>query len=323
MNKTEEFIKKANTKHGDTYYYSKVEYKKSSENVIIICKIHGEFPQLPPNHLKGYGCKKCGTERTANNCRSNTNEFIEKAILKHGDLYDYSKVEYKKSNDYVIIICKTHGEFLQTPQKHLCGGCIKCGFLCITSDKSIFVNKSTEIHDDIYDYSKSVYINNNTNLIIICKIHGEFYQRPRVHLSGRGCSMCCNKTEAKLYEQIKKIYPSIITQFKQEWCKNITYLPFDFCIMEYNIIIELDGPQHFRQVMNWKSPEITFETDKYKENCANDNGYSIIRIIQEDVWNDSYDWYKDLNDTIQEIITCKTVINRYLCKNNEYDKFLV
>ena len=34
-----------------------------------------------------------------------TKQFISKAIKKHGDKYDYSKVDYIGSNDKVIIIC--------------------------------------------------------------------------------------------------------------------------------------------------------------------------------------------------------------------------
>ena len=68
------------------------------------------------------------------------------------------------------------------------------------------------------------------------------------------------------------------------------HLPFDFCIEELKIILELDGRQHFEQVMNWKTPEEQYENDKYKEKCANENGYSIIRLLQEDVFNEKYDF---------------------------------
>lgn len=132
---------------------------------------------------------------------------------------------------------------------------------------------------------------------------------------------CKNKTEALLYNIIKEKFPTIILQFKQDWCKKIFYLPFDFCIPEYKIIIELDGPQHFRQISNWSSPEEQFDNDKYKEKCANDNGYLIIRILQEDVLNDIYNWEGELYDSIEKI---KNGYNKniYLCKNKEYSNFI-
>ena len=53
-----------------------------------------------------------------------------------------------------------------------------------------FVDKSRQIHGDKYDYSKVEYVNNYTTVCIICPIHGEFWQKPKQHLSGCGCSKC-------------------------------------------------------------------------------------------------------------------------------------
>ena len=139
--------------------------------------------------------------------------------------------------------------------------------------------------------------------------------------TGTWCPYCINKTEQKLYEKLLLIYPELIQQYKVEWCKNITYLPFDFCIEEYKIIIELDGKQHFEQVSNWKPPEKNQERDKYKMICANDNNFSIIRILQEDVFYDTFDWVDEIKQSIQKIIDDKIIQNIFICKNNEYDIF--
>jgi very-short-patch-repair endonuclease len=141
------------------------------------------------------------------------------------------------------------------------------------------------------------------------------------HIRGAGCPFCVNKTEAKLYEQMFPLYPTLIIQFKQDWCKNIQYLRFDFCIPESKIIIELDGRQHFQQVSNWKTPEEHLIRDKYKERCANDNGYSVIRLLQEDVFYDTYDWIKELRETIDQIKSWNDIANVYLCKNDEYELY--
>ena len=123
----DEFIKKSKLIHNDKYIYSKIEYKTSHIKVIIICKEHGEFEQTPGSHLAGNGCPKCGSIQMAQKQASNTGEFILKSKLKHGNNYDYSKVQYTKANKKVIIICKKHGEFKLTPNSHLRGsGCSKC-----------------------------------------------------------------------------------------------------------------------------------------------------------------------------------------------------
>ena len=91
-------------------------------------------------------------------------------------------------------------------------------------------------------------------------------------------------------------------------------------IPELQIIIELDGPQHFIQISNWETPDTQFTNDLEKTMTALDNGYSVIRIIQEDVLNDTYDWYNELYSIIQS--TNKTMVS-CLCKNNEYELLLI
>jgi hypothetical protein len=191
----EEIIEKAITLHGDKYDYSKVEFIKMHEKVIIICKKHGEYNQILSDHLSGHGCNKCGIEKNANNCRSNTAEFIKKATKIHGDKYDYSKIEYINSMTKIIIICSEHEEFEQTPSQHLSGhGCNKCAIeISIEKRKSNtaeFIKKATKIHGNKYDYSKVEYNKSQEQIIIICKEHGEFLQQPCSHLSGCGCKKC-------------------------------------------------------------------------------------------------------------------------------------
>jgi very-short-patch-repair endonuclease len=139
--------------------------------------------------------------------------------------------------------------------------------------------------------------------------------------TGYWCPYCINKTEQKLYDILITHYPQLKQQFKVEWCKNKTYLPFDFVLEDYKIIIELDGLQHFKQVSNWTSPEDTHINDVYKMKCANDNGYSIIRLLQEDVFYDTYDWLVEIKTNIEKVKTEQRIQNCYMCKNNEYELF--
>ena len=127
-----------------------------------------------------------------------------------------------------------------------------------------------------------------------------------------------HKTEKIVLKFLKERYPSVIFQFKQEWCKAKSYLPFDFCLPELMIIIELDGRQHFCQVSNWQSPEFTQKRDVYKMQCANDNNYSVIRIVQEDILNNVYDWKTKLIETIEEIKNGDSISNISLSMEDEY-----
>ena len=55
--------------------------------------------------------------------------------------------------------------------------------------------------------------------------------------------------------------------------------------------------------------------------CANENNFSIIRILQDDVFKDKYDWLTELCDNIEKITIENRVQNIYMCKNNEYKDF--
>lgn len=117
----EEFIKRSINKHGNKYDYSLVEYV--DKKVKIICRLHGTFEQNPKGHLKGIGCWKC-----KKNYPLTHDDFLKKSKEIHFDKYDYSKSEYKSSLSKLIIICKNHGEFKQTPNKHITlkQGCPRC-----------------------------------------------------------------------------------------------------------------------------------------------------------------------------------------------------
>ncbi len=85
--------------------------------------------------------------------------------------------------------------------------------------------------------------------------------------------------------------------------------------------MEQDGVQHWKQVAKWKTPEHTRNRDLYKMKCANENGFSVIRILQEDIFKDIYDWFTELCVNIEKITNENRVQNIYMCKNNEYKDF--
>lgn len=123
-----EFIVKAKSVHGERYDYSEVYFRRAKYNVVIKCRIHGAFEQQPTSHIMGCGCPNCKYDGNADLKRSTVDEFVVKAKLVHGDLYDYSKTVYVRRDADVIIICTScKFEFNQSPGNHLAGkGCRKC-----------------------------------------------------------------------------------------------------------------------------------------------------------------------------------------------------
>lgn len=280
MNKTDNFIEKSKNIHGNLFDYKNVEYINNKTNVELICKEHGTFFTRPDSHLsKKYGCPDCGVKRRIEN--SKNKNWLQDCIVVHGDRYDYSNVFYINSKTKVEIICKEHGSFLMTLNAHIIQkqNCPKCYRVFNTDD---FINKSTNVHNGLYDYSKSIYVDAREKVDVICKVHKEFKISPYCHLQGQGCNKCkLSKGENRIYNLLKEKGINYEVQYTFTDCMNIKKLPFDFYLPELNICIEYDGEQHFKPIDFFGGVE-TFEKLKINDNIKNtyciSNNIKLIRI---------------------------------------------
>jgi len=218
-----------------------------------------------------------------------TNDFIERAIKKHKDKYNYSKVNYSHSHKHVIIICKIHGDFSQRASSHLYGlGCEKCGKLVgiekKTKSNEHFIKKSRKKHGNYYDYSKVVYTHCKRKVIIICPKHGDFSQVAQDHSRGNGCPTChTSKGENTIRELLKKYKINNIQQhsFKNQ-PEHIRLCQYDFFLPNSNLVIEYHGIQHFIFVKFFHKTEEDMlkrrERDNHKKQFCIDNNIKFVEI---------------------------------------------
>jgi very-short-patch-repair endonuclease len=161
----------------------------------------------------------------------NTSKFILNAIKKHGDKYDYNKVEYINNTTKIIITCPIHGDFFQTPKNHIAGqGCKKCGYTKILQKNRHttldIIAKCVEIHGDTYDYTLVDYVNYYTKIKIQCKKHGIFQQTPKSHiLKKSGCPKCAIEYKAN---KLKLSQEEFI-----ETSNNIHNRKYDYSLVNY------------------------------------------------------------------------------------------
>ena len=249
-----------------------------------------------------------------------TEQFIEKARKIHGDKYNYSKVEYKRSIEKVCIVCPIHGEFWQTPNMHLCGcGCKKCATL-ITKEKESytkeeFIEKARKIHGDKYDYSKVEYNGCFNKVCIICPIHGEFWQSPANHLSGKGCKKCA---QVMLWDKRgRNTTETIIKQFKEIHGDKYDYSKVEYKSMRDKVCIichekDKNGVEHGEF---WQTPEKHIKRGQGCPKCGkkllwDKRGRITIKEFIEKakkIHGDKYDYskveYKDMHTKV--CIICK------------------
>ena len=283
------FIKKAREIHGDKYDYTNIKTIKYNEDVCIVCPKHGKFYIKPSKHInKGrtnqIGCPACGEENRRNHIRKTTEWFIENSQKIHGDKYDYSKVVYERTDKNVCIIChkkdengNEHGEFWQTPNRHLCKhGCPKCGgSIKLTQEE--FINRSNKVHNNKYDYSKTKFDGTSKKVCVICPKHGEFWQYANQHLQGRGCPRCNQSSLEKEVECF--LCNENIKYISQKRTKWLGKQSLDFYLPEYNVAIECQGEQHFKPSEyfgGYERYEKTKELDLLKYNLCKEHNIEII-----------------------------------------------
>ncbi len=118
----EDILIRFDNKYNGRFDYSKVVYSGIDKEVEIICKIHGLFLQSPWNHLLHSGCRECSGK-----LQHTTDSFITKSNIIHNNKYTYNNVIYINAYEYVMITCRIHGDFPQSPTSHFSGsGCPKC-----------------------------------------------------------------------------------------------------------------------------------------------------------------------------------------------------
>lgn len=196
-------------------------------------------------------------------------KFIEKCIEIHGDKYNYDFVEYINYGSKVKIICKEHGEFEQTPRKHLSGqGCRDCGYNKLKSKN--FILNATKIHNNEFDYSLVEYINSYTKVKIICKEHGIFEQNPNSHLNGQKCKKCVienNKlTNEEFIEKSNIVHNNKYDYSLVNYINNI--IDVDIICKEHGIFQQ--RPSNHLTGNGCKECYIeNFRNKKYLEKCIN------------------------------------------------------
>lgn len=207
----------------------------------------------------------------------------------HNNKYDYSEFLYKGYKIKGVIICQKHGRFLQNFDNHHRGkGCQKCGFEkgSKTKTKKLkeFVFKANVVHNKLYDYSKTQYVDWKTKVEIICKKHGSFFQIPNNHLRGSGCNVCrkgcrISKGEEQVYKFVRKLLCSEVI-IRNDRTK-IKPKELDIYIPKLKIALEFNG-------VYWHSDEKKGKDHRIeKTNLCKELGIDLVHVEELDWKNNT------------------------------------
>jgi very-short-patch-repair endonuclease len=289
------------------YTYDESEIDGLYKEIKFICTIHShEFYQTPKNHIEYEGCEFCQKV----NRRLGRNEIINRIENKFGkDCFDTSKIPNTVlTTDTVQLIClECSCEFprriTDLIYNNSCG-CPECSRENAKLGKEKFVLKSVKMRKKLglpfYNYDKVIYINNRTNVNIICLECGAIFpQTPDNHLNGCGCPFCrISKGELSVKKFLEEGKIEYIQQYPFERQR------FDFYLPKYGAFIEFDGEQHFKPINYFGGKEAFIknqERDHRKNNYCRGK-FPLLRIP----------WYEYKN--------IKSIVNGFIKNMNKWEK---
>jgi very-short-patch-repair endonuclease len=303
--------------HGDKF--TRVEDRKPNQkNILCLCNVCGKEWNPRISHLlKGFGCPNCR--------KTSPEEFDKKCLDIFGNSFirvsDYPSNQNEKVTMYCKICnCKETHKVSHILSGH---GCKKCGHTKTIDSQRLtlddIIKKSKEINGDRYDFSlvaNEIKLNIRTKIPIICNTHGVFFQSVSSHIHGKcGCPKCKeSKGEKRIRLFLEKNNINYTKNKRFDDCRDKKPLPFDFFIVDKNILIEYDGEQHTNKIRfgfgKYMTDELKQEylnliqrRDKIKDEYCLKNNIRLLRIS-----------YKDYN----EIETILSFLLNHIISNSNF-----
>lgn len=151
-------------------------------------------------------------------------EYVARAREVHGDKYEYKELYYNavQKRWFLKILCAVHGIFDKKVGNHITNkqGCPSCTRKYVLTQAD-FLERCKSKHGNRYSYDKAVYVNNTSNVIITCTIHGDFSMTPKNHTQhGQVCPQCsinAKLTTTSLVEKLEVLRGDIYDYSKVEY----------------------------------------------------------------------------------------------------------
>lgn len=257
--------------YGDKYTFVWSDYKNKQSMIRFTCKEHGDQLRSVTGLLDGKGCAYC-------NGKFYPPDWIKNARAVHGEKYEYDESRPpQRATDIIRYKCPVHGwqetrYDCHVQQGHGCALC--AGVLTkmpVEERKQIWIKKCRERFPGKFSYRNVVYVNNDTPVKIYCKEHHlTFETTPDTHLRGSGACPLCTKSvgEVEIFKwlsehaipfETQKVIPN-----ENMFCKR-QYLVADFYLPDINLIIEMNGLQHYQYVEHFNTKDWTLEDQQIRD----------------------------------------------------------
>ena len=272
---TYEFVKEYIESFG--YKLLSKEYINSYTKLLIKCPKGHEYKISFNSFKQGYRCSYC----------CGNAKYIFEDIEEYIRNFNYTLLsdKYKNSASKLSLVCPLGHEFEMSwdsfkNKNHRCPICARSS----NADKHRLLYKNVKENIESFNYTllSEEYVDYQTKLLVRCPYGHEYEVRYANFQQGSRCPICkISKGEQKITDWLNKNNINYIYNkpyFNDLLSQKGNLLRPDFIIEDKKIWIEYDGEYHYQDVYNDGSYERTKNYDELKNQYANKNGWTLIRI---------------------------------------------
>ena len=242
--------------------------------------------------------------------------------------YYQAKTQYKKRYRYTCLKCGWQDGWVEESNLNKGNGCACCrGFVVVPGINDIATTNPEIVKYLVNQNNAKQYTRGDRDLLtckcLDCHLIKEISVQDLIRY-GFVCPRCgdgMSYPEKVIYSVLEQLNINFITQLSKKtfaWCQQYYY---DFYLLDYKIIIEVNGSQHYKNKMNFYGNKNTYirqqEIDNTKKNLAINNGIKQEHYIVLDCSVSNIDYIKkSIEDSILKEMFDLTIINYDVC--NQY-----
>lgn len=295
---TEEYIKELELKNPNLEVIG--DYINNHTKILHKCKIHNMiYNATPAQALISCGCDQCRNEKMSTMFSKTYEQYIKEANEKNPNIEVLGV--YAGANTQILHKCKIcNYEWNTSPRNILHGsGCPVCSGSIIGPPpeykNSIWASELKEYFSKyLTEKQMKQYTPNSKKTVnAICPYCGEYKLIRIQQLKDQGIGCICGDGYSYpnkfVYNVLYQLNLNVKPEYSPRWAKKKRY---DDYLIDYDIIIENHGKQHYTQQdsLTHRSLEKELENDKIKYQLAKENG--IKNYIVLDCRKSSMQWIK-------------------------------